>query len=252
MPTPFQFNRNDGTFAQVSGGDLTGFATLTGFTTSHAVLLSENTGFGYASPGTTGQVLTSNGPGTDPSFQAAGGITFTTTHAVLLSETTTTFGYVGSNTTGLVLTAQGSGSDPIFNQGIAGLATGGSATAGNIGEIVDSGAVTGVGLTSSQLSNLTSITPGAGIWLTFGYVVFHFATSNGTAMAGGQSTASNSFTGFIQASLGVTNTTGTPARMPIITQPWTIGGSTNLFLNVQATFGNTCTADGRLWALRVG
>lgn len=113
-----------------SGG--TGDTTLT----AHAVLLGEGTSpVAFASPGAAGGVLTSNGAGADPSFQASSpslpvsvpnggtGDTTLTAHGVLIGEGTSPVAVTSPGTVGQVLTSNGSGADPTFQTNTPAIAT---------------------------------------------------------------------------------------------------------------------------------
>lgn len=106
-----------------SGG--TGNSTLT----AHQVLVGAGTSLVVqVSPSTSGYVLTSNGTGTDPSFQAVpGGVTLPvavsdggtglttlTTHGVLIGEGTSNVALATPGTAGYVLTSNGAAADPTF------------------------------------------------------------------------------------------------------------------------------------------
>jgi hypothetical protein len=108
--------------------------------TAHAVLLGEgSSAFGTATIGTAGNVLTDNGAGKDPTFQAPatsgtvtkvilstplGGGTVTssgtlgttsyTNHGVLLGQSTSALAVTAAGAAGTVLTGNGTGTDPSF------------------------------------------------------------------------------------------------------------------------------------------
>lgn len=102
--------------------------------TAHAVLLGEGTNpVGFASPGTTGIPLVSQGASVDPAFGTAvvagggTGLITLTAHALLVGEGVANVGLVGPGaTSGIPLIAQGSGADPAF--GVAIVQGGGTGT----------------------------------------------------------------------------------------------------------------------------
>lgn len=103
-----------------------GVATLT----NHGVVVGQGTAAVHiTAAGSTGQVLTSNGASSDPTFQAipgggtlavSGGGTGATTltnHGVMLGQGTSAVHVTATGTAGQVLTSNGAGSDPTWQAG---------------------------------------------------------------------------------------------------------------------------------------
>ena len=119
----------DATGARLQDGGAPGAGTVThtGTLTAHAVMLGNGGAdiIALGSLGTSGQVLTSNGAGSDPSFQSgsAGTVTHTgtlTAHAIMLGNGGADILALGSlGTSGQILTSNGAGSDPSFQTAAA-------------------------------------------------------------------------------------------------------------------------------------
>jgi hypothetical protein len=105
----------------------TGVAALT----NHGVVIGQGAvAVHVTSPGTAGQVLTSNGASADPTFQAptsvsvdvphgGTGVATLPIHGVLIGQGTSPVTVTGTGTAGQVLTSNGAGADPTFQSGTA-------------------------------------------------------------------------------------------------------------------------------------
>jgi hypothetical protein len=120
----------DPTFQPISvtvPGGGTGVAALT----NHGVVIGQGAvAVHVTTPGTAGQVLTSNGGAADPTFQAVTipnadvphggtGLASLTNHGVLIGQGTSPVVVSGTGTAGQVLTSNGAGADPTFQSGTA-------------------------------------------------------------------------------------------------------------------------------------
>ena len=149
--------------------------------TTHAVLLGEGTAaVGFAAPTSSGFVLTDNGPGADPTFQAAPtglpggtgivavtggvgstlaiplpvadggtGVTTAASNAVLLGHATSPFQFASPTSSGFVLTDNGPGVNPSF----APLPASGGLT--NPGSTITGAIILGAGVTWANFTGGT-------------------------------------------------------------------------------------------------
>lgn len=180
------------TVANGGTGDasLTAYAVLCGGTTSTAAIQS------VAALGASGTVLTSNGAGALPTFQAVSG------SGTVNSGTATQMAYYATSSTAVsssaAVTVGSSGANGI----VTGTNTNDSAASGKVGEYVESVISTGTSFpATTAYGDLTSISLTAGDWEVTLVFAFNQSGATWTSCDGGISTTSgNSSTGLVYGS----------------------------------------------------
>lgn len=230
----------------------TGITTIKQLTLTTALSIA-NGGTGTTTSTGSGSVVLSTSPSlTTPTIGAA---TATTINKVTITAPAT-----GSTLTiadGTTLTETTSTS--IGRGQYQATDTNDNATAGNIGEFVQSEIAIGsaVALTSGTTANITSISLTAGDWDVWGMVSLNPAgTTTVSAFGGGVSTTSATFptspNGGAMNFINATLTTGSAQHMPIGTRRLSLSGTTTVFLVELCTFGtSTASGYGGIYARRV-
>jgi hypothetical protein len=240
----------------------TAYAVLCGGTTSTGAFQS------IASVGTSGQVLTSNGAGALPTFQAASGSGTVNSGsqnqiAWYAANGTAVSGLATANNGILVTSAGGVPSigntvgagltmpSITFNTttGIVGTTTNDNAAAGSVGQLISSVIASGsaVTFTSTTVTNLTSISLTAGDWFVYGNIGAGATTvTNG---AGWISTSSatlpdNSLYAFYYATVD-------SLRFAVPCVRISIGSTTTVYLSGRFAGTGTIAVSGGIYARRV-
>jgi hypothetical protein len=210
LGTPASGNLSNCTGLTVSGGG-TGIASATAYTLICAGTTSTGAFQSIASVGTTGQVLTSNGAGALPTFQAAGA---GSVNSGLINQLawyagtgTAVSGLTSANSSGLLtnssgipswVTVTGTGAPVLATSptlitptigaatatsltfspttgGIVGTTTNNNVTAGDVGEFVSSeiALASQVSFSNATSTDLTSISLTAGDWDVWGNIFFN-------------------------------------------------------------------------------
>lgn len=142
--------------------------------------------------------------------------------------------------------------DQLITNNLVGTTTNDNATAGNIGEFVQSiiTNASGVSITSGVSVNVTSISLTAGDWDVTGNI-FIVPTASTTYAGGGASTTSASL-GEFSALQAATSTASVQISLPIPMLRVSIASTTTVYLVAQAAFASgTCKGSGRIQARRV-
>ena len=138
-------------------------------------------------------------------------------------------------------------------KGIVGTTTNDSASAGYVGELIDSSGT--VSLTSGVSTNVTSISLTAGDWDVNGNVSFATSANVGTQFIGWISVTSASYPGnsvsaALSLSSGQPTSNGEFFNVPY--RRYSLASTTTIYLGAQATFSSgTCSVEGRILARRV-
>jgi len=142
-------------------------------------------------------------------------------------------------------------------QTIAGQTSGSAISAGNIGQIITSGTITGVSMTSATTRNITSITLTAGVWRIWGTFIAapNATTTQSTVQSVISSVSGTSFTP-VSSDVELIMSAAIPASLfsiaPVGTTVVNISSPTTYYLNGYVSFAvSTLTAGGILSAQRV-
>ena len=142
-------------------------------------------------------------------------------------------------------------------QTIAGQTSGSAISAGNIGQIITSGTITGVSMTSETTRNITSITLTAGVWRIWGTFIAapNATTTQLTVQSVISSVSGTSFTP-VSSDVELIMSAAIPASLfsiaPVGTTVVNISSPTTYYLNGYVSFAvSTLTAGGILSAQRV-
>jgi len=130
------------------------------------------------------------------------------------------------------------------------------APAGYMGQIITSSVATSsVSLTTTTAAQITSISITAGNWLVFGIVGFVPATSVATDVTAGINVTTATFTTSTvdySENTGIAAITGTAYTLATPVINLSLASTTTYYLNGAATFAGTCTAGGKITAVRIG
>lgn len=138
-------------------------------------------------PGTAGHVLTSGGPGANPTWAAAVTSPAGTTGQVQINDAGA-FGAISSGTSGQALVSQGAGAAPVF--GTLGVPGGGTGqTSFTDGQLL-------IGNTTGNTLTKATLTAGTGINITNGAGSITISSSGGGGATGGTIYLANNFGGF--------------------------------------------------------
>jgi hypothetical protein len=230
--------------AAVSIGD-----TVTGANAGAILVGGAASALAQSAVGTAGQAVVSGGTGVPTFFSLnTGGLAYGTGSGVM--------GTTAAGTTGQKLISAGAGT-PVWGTDSLGVATNSNASAGYVGEYIESV----VGLTNfpatTNYGDLTSISLTAGDWDVTAVMtaIINAATFNGALAMGISVTSGNSTTGLVDGSnrawilapTAVTDSTGCIPAYRI-----SIASTTTVYLKFRAGFSaGTPRAQGRLSARRV-
>jgi hypothetical protein len=133
--------------------------------------------------------------------------------------------------------------------GIIGTTTNNNAAAGSVGEVITSGAVGPVALTTGVTRDVTSISLTAGDWDVYG-AVWYSPTGNPTLYLGGSSLVSATQPGLDAMFVLQGFITANTQSIPIPGVRYSVASTTTVYVIAQANFDGTCGAYANITARR--
>ncbi len=161
-----------------------------------------------------------------------------------------TYSYISQNATVGTISPS-----TILGKGTVGKIDGVAPALGYIGQVLSGNVAAGsaVSLTSTVAANITSVALTPGTWMVWGLVAFTPAATATAIFCSVNATTATFTTNVIDYAqwIGPGASAGGASDLPTPVQILTLNANATYYLNAQATFTSTCTAYGKIQAVRI-